>query len=167
MGWSPIRFLTFCKVLTGRQPFRDMKPPGVPYHVSSGFRPEKPADAEAIGISDSLWKLIQKCWQGERARRPQVQEVVVGVGDAAASWSTEMPPSVMEYREESVEQDSDELEHGAFYCSPLRNSPIDPSCSWDIRTLWGYLLQRRLRSSWKKRFQSVSRASCSLVHSRF
>ena len=125
----------FCQVLTGKQPFRDMKPPELAYHVSSGFRPEKPADAEAIGISDSLWKLIQKCWDGEKARRPQVQEVVTRVGDTAASWRTEVPPSAMEHREESAEEDSDELKHGEFISFSLALFSHRPSGSWDIRTV--------------------------------
>lgn len=95
-------FPEFRQVLTGEQPFRDIKPVELPYHISQGVRPEKPADAEAIGISDSLWELIQKCWDGERKRRPQIQEVVAGVGDAAADWHTDMPPNGTEHLEDSV-----------------------------------------------------------------
>ena len=106
-------FLRLRQVLTGKQPFRDMKPPEFAYHVSSGLRPEKPANAEALGISDSLWGLIQKCWDGDKTRRPQIQEVVTGVGDAATSWHASMPPSGMGYQEDPIsDDDSDELGHG-------------------------------------------------------
>jgi len=117
----------FRQVLSGKQPFPNMRPPELAYHVSSGLRPDKPADAEAIGISDPLWELIQKCWYGDKTRRPQIQEVVLGVGKAADSWHTEMPPSGAEHREDAAEEDSDELEHGKFSSLPVRPSFLRPS----------------------------------------
>ena len=88
------------------------------YHISSGLRPEKPKDAEAIGMSDSLWELIQRCWIGDKTRRPQIQEVVAGVGDAATNWHIDMPPSGKERREDAGEEVSEELEHGEFPLFP-------------------------------------------------
>ena len=58
----------------------------------SGIRPSKPANAETVGISESLWELIQKCWDGVSGWRPQIREVVAGVGRAANNWHTDMPP---------------------------------------------------------------------------
>jgi len=101
----------FHQVLTGEAPFREFKPAELAYHVSHGARPGKPANPMAIGISDPLWELIQKCWDDDRTRRPQIQEVVAGVGSAAANWHTEMPPGHTERPEDSVEE-SDELSHG-------------------------------------------------------
>ena len=101
------------QVLTGEQPFRNIKSMELAYHVSFGVRPDLPANAEAIGISDSLWKLIRKCWDGENRRRPRVQEVVVGVAKAAANWYADMPPSATEQWEDSVtEEGSDGPRHG-------------------------------------------------------
>jgi len=114
-----LSFLTFCQVLIGRQPFPDMKLPELVFRVSSGLRPEKPANAEVIGVSDSLWELIEKCWVDDRMRRPQIEEVVAGVGDAAAKWNKDMPPSDVEPRQETAEDDSDELEHGEFSLLPI------------------------------------------------
>jgi len=111
--------LTFRQVLTGKPPFPDMRPPELAYHVASGLRPEKPADAEAIGISISLWELIQKCWLGDKARRPQILEVEAGVCDAAVNWHTDMPPSGLNDQENRAEEDSDELEHGKFSSFPI------------------------------------------------
>jgi len=82
------------------------------YHVSSGVRPEKPANAEAIGISNSLWKLLQRCWDGDKTQRPQIREVVARVGSAADDWHADMPPSVVDHLEDPSEEDSDELKHG-------------------------------------------------------
>jgi hypothetical protein len=109
-----VSFLTIHQVLTGEQPFRNIKPLELAYHVSFGARPEKPANAEAIGISDSLWKLMQRCWEGDRTQRPRIQEVVAGIGDAATDWHTDMPPSSTEHREDSDEEDSDELKYSKF-----------------------------------------------------
>ena len=125
-GWSSFRYaycdtaiyvlsLTIRQVLTGEQPFRNIKPLELAYHVSLGVRPEKPANADAIGISDSLWKLMQRCWEGDRTRRPRIQEVVAGICDAATDWHTDMPPSSTEHREDSDdEEDSDELKYSKF-----------------------------------------------------
>ena len=68
-----------------------------------------------IGISDSLWKLIQDCWNGKIEQRPQIQEVVKEVGHAADNWHTNMPPSGAEQSEDSlIDEQSDELKHGGF-----------------------------------------------------
>ena len=116
-------FLTFWQVLTGDQPFHRIKSTELVYHVSNGLRPEKPENAEAIGISDPLWGLIQKCWDGERTRRPQIQVVVAGVGSAAVNWRTDMPPGGTEHQEEPVsEEPSSDSKHSEFlflisYCA--------------------------------------------------
>ena len=69
-----------------------MKPVERWWATLSGVRPSKPANAETVGISEPLWKLIQKCWDDDRGRRPQIREVVAGVGRAATNWHTDMPP---------------------------------------------------------------------------
>jgi hypothetical protein len=123
-----VSFLILYKVLTGQQPFGNIKPLELSYHVSLGVRPEKPANAEAIGISDSIWKLIQKCWHGDKVRRPRIQEVVASVGNAATNWHTDMPPSGTEHREDSVaEEDSDELKHGKLSLFPTVPFFLRPS----------------------------------------
>jgi hypothetical protein len=101
------------------------------HHVSSGVRPEKPANAEAIGISDSLWGLMQKCWEGDRTRRPRIQEAVAGVGNTAAKWHTDMPPSNTEDSDAEEESDaevySNELHHGEFSLVPIALFFLRPS----------------------------------------
>ena len=54
---------------------------------------------------------MEKCWRGDKARRPRIQAVVEGVGDAAANWHTEMPPGGTEHQEE---KDSGELDQSEF-----------------------------------------------------
>lgn len=119
-------FLTTCQVLTGERPFHGVKPTELAFNISSGVRPAKPENAEAIGISESLWELIQKCWDRRKTRRPQIQEVVEGVANAAANWDVFTPPSVMGPEEDTIEKESDELEHSelsSFSIVPLVHRP--------------------------------------------
>ena len=57
-----------------------------------GTRPSKPENASAIGFSDSLWDLTQRCWDGKIASRPEAGEVVMCLGEAVAGWNGLMPP---------------------------------------------------------------------------
>ena len=107
--------MTFRQVLTGDYPFQNIKPQELSHHVVSGVRPDKPADAENIGILDPLWELMEKCWRGDKTRRPRIQEVVKRVGDAAANWHAEMPPGGTGQQEDSgIEEDSDGLGRSKF-----------------------------------------------------
>ena len=118
-------FLMPRQVLTGEQPFHDLKAVELPYHVSLGVRPGKPPNAEAIGISDSLWELIQNCWDGDKTQRPQIQEVVVEIGEAAASWRTDMPAGGTEHWEDSVtEEEPDEMKYGEFLLFLIASFPL-------------------------------------------
>jgi len=82
----------FFQVLTGGLPFPDIQDSAVAYHVLRGKRPIKPANASAIGFSDSLWAFTQNCWDGEMKSRPKVKEVVTHLGEAMADWVGLMPP---------------------------------------------------------------------------
>ncbi|KAF9789222.1 kinase-like domain-containing protein [Thelephora terrestris] len=92
--------LVLFQVLTGDQPFRTYTPQELGYYVSVGIRPDKPANAKEIGISNALWKLMQVCWHRNIEGRPQIQKVVKGVGNAAAKWRADMLPSGTERRED-------------------------------------------------------------------
>lgn len=125
--------MTFQQVLTGEQPFRDIRPRELAFCVPSGVRPAKPENAESIGFSEFFWELAQKCWDGEVVRRPQIQEVVEGIDRAATNWFTNMPPSNVQ-REVSDDEDdedddgvSDELKHGKPSLFPTVPSNLRPS----------------------------------------
>ena len=81
------------QVLTGRFPFNYNTVHERTHAIISGVRPGKPENAEAIGLSAALWKLVQECWSEERARRPTVHVIVDIVRDAAARWHVHVPPS--------------------------------------------------------------------------
>ena len=114
----------------GEYPFRGIRAPELMYHVPLGVRPPKPKNAEAIGISESFWEFIQRCWDGDPGRRPQIQEVVKGVGSAAANWRVATPPSAIEYREDSVEEDSEEMAHGEFSSVPVVPPVLEHFVQW-------------------------------------
>ena len=135
-------FLTICQVLTGEQPFRGIRPSEIAYWVSTGFRPDKPENAEAIGISEPLWNLIQKCWDGDRSQRPQIQEVVEGVANVADKWRVLTPPNVTEHREDSVEEESDELVHGEFSLFPI----VPPVFRSSVQSEYSSLMRVRMRT---------------------
>jgi len=82
----------FLQVLTGEMPLCGIRQSALAYHVLRGTRPTKPENASAIGFSDSLWGLTQRCWDGVIESRPKVAEVVKHLKEAAISWDGLMPP---------------------------------------------------------------------------
>ncbi|KAF9789247.1 kinase-like domain-containing protein [Thelephora terrestris] len=132
--------LVLFQVLTGDQPFRNYKPQELAYYVSLGTRPEKPANAKDIGISNALWELMQVCWHRKIEERPQIQEVVEGVKNAAAKWRKEMPPSAPEQREDYVEEESDELRHAGIFESYRSDEPQAPPAE-EFEVVYSHLYQ--------------------------
>ena len=59
--------------------------------IVNGDRPSKPRNATAIGLSDSLWGLLQACWDGDRSKRPRMQFVEDQINNAAAHWERHRP----------------------------------------------------------------------------
>ena len=80
------------KVLTGEIPFRGVRSTELGFSVIRGLRPDKPANASAIGFSNPLWEFVQRCWGRDPNSRPKVAEVVTQLGKAVASWHGLMPP---------------------------------------------------------------------------
>ena len=54
------------------------------------------------------------CWNDKIEGRPQIQEVVNGIDDAAANWHTDMPPSGTGQRKDSAEEDPDDFRRCEF-----------------------------------------------------
>jgi hypothetical protein len=42
----------------------------------NGERPSRPRKAEALGLSDALWKMTESCWEHEAKDRLGSSEVV-------------------------------------------------------------------------------------------
>jgi len=112
-------FLTTCRVLTGEQPFGGIKITELAFGISSGFRPVKPEDAETIEISESPWKLVQKCLDDNKTQRPQIKEVVGGVASAADNWHVVTSMRVMLKHEVGPIEEEPELPNNEFLLSFL------------------------------------------------
>jgi len=85
--------ISILQVLTGELPFHDVQRSALAYTVvHDGKRPEKPENALAIGLSDSLWNFVQQCWDGNLELRPEIGEVVACLEAAAANWNKLLPP---------------------------------------------------------------------------
>ena len=89
-GYWPFSYMF--QVLTGETPFHRLRQTQLMYYAVEGRRPDKPDNASAIGLSDSLWSLVQRCWNMNAESRPNVGEVVTCLREAAANWHQLMPP---------------------------------------------------------------------------
>ncbi|KAF7333349.1 Protein kinase domain-containing protein [Mycena venus] len=65
------------EILTGEIPFQelsnDMK---VMWEVAAGRRPARPPSCSGTIALDSLWKLLQNCWNGQAQMRPSASQIV-------------------------------------------------------------------------------------------
>jgi hypothetical protein len=109
-------FVYSVQVLTGDIPFARLHPAEAIFKVVvGGERPTKPKNASAIGLFDSLWIFVQRCWDGDMNARPKVTEVVAHLEEATANWDGLMPPGVLSEIEDVAEDPmSDSMEHCEF-----------------------------------------------------
>ena len=42
-----------------------------------GKRPDRPQEAQKLGLTDSMWDMTVRCWHQDSAQRPTMPEVVV------------------------------------------------------------------------------------------
>ena len=61
---------------TGRPPFEECLDLRATSRISRGERPERPQDAESIGLTAQVWRLFERCWDQCPARRPTMGEVL-------------------------------------------------------------------------------------------
>lgn len=40
------------------------------------MRPERPADAEHLGLSYQVWQMVTTCWHAQRDLRPRIDDVL-------------------------------------------------------------------------------------------
>ena len=121
-------FVNLSKVLTGRRPFHALCGYGPVAAVLRGERPEKPIDAESLGLSDMIWGLVRSCWSESRSSRPTAQKLFDCLSSASFEW---VPPPSLVYP--AVFDDG----FGSFITSDssssLRTSPLSSmreSGSW-------------------------------------
>ena len=80
------------QVLTGLMPFNALRDTEISYKVIQGDRPALPADAEDLGMSNGLWRLLTRCWHAECNERPPIDEVLQCLSDDPARGVI-FPPS--------------------------------------------------------------------------
>ena len=64
------------EVFTGKIPFEEQKNEAVVLRISRGGRPEMPENAQVVGLTGEMWKLLEGCWQHNPKKRPTMEEVV-------------------------------------------------------------------------------------------
>ena len=64
------------EVFTGKIPFEKQKNEAVALLVFRGSRPEMPENAQAVGLTSEMWKLLEICWQRNPKKRPTIEEVI-------------------------------------------------------------------------------------------
>ncbi|KAJ6512709.1 hypothetical protein C8R45DRAFT_801995, partial [Mycena sanguinolenta] len=58
-------------ILTEQVPFHELRNDmAVMMKVSGGYHPPRPTSPSGISIPDNLWKLMERCWEGEAKKRP-------------------------------------------------------------------------------------------------
>ena len=64
------------EVFTGKIPFEEQENEAVVLRISQGGRPKMPDNAQAVGLTDEIWHLIESCWQQNPENRPTMNDVV-------------------------------------------------------------------------------------------
>ena len=64
------------EVFTGKIPFEGQKNEPVALSILQGSRPKMPEDAQTVGLTGEIWKLLKSCWQQDPKKRPTMEEVV-------------------------------------------------------------------------------------------
>ena len=79
------------QVLTGLRPFHRLCSYEPVAAILKGQRPDKPIDAESLGLSCDLWGLVQLCWAESISTRPTAQRLFVHLSQGSLGWA---PPQV-------------------------------------------------------------------------
>lgn len=69
------------EVSTGRPPLEKCGDTEAPRFILSGGRPELPHDSEALGLTEEVWQLFQRCWHQDPTRRITIEGVVMSLQD--------------------------------------------------------------------------------------
>ena len=87
-GLAHARFLP-TQAFTGAPPFGDLESIPAMIAIIQGRRPQRP---KHLGVTGSLWELIQQCWDGSPSERPEASEVLEALLASSVSRSLCQPP---------------------------------------------------------------------------
>lgn len=77
------------EVFTGKVPFENQKDEAVMSLILGGDRPGMPENAQAVGLTDEMWKHLERCWQQKPRKRPTMEDVVKGWSKFIGRCSTD------------------------------------------------------------------------------
>jgi hypothetical protein len=92
--------------MTGTIPFNQFGNLAVIPKVTNGVRPERPTHAEVLGLTDTVWGLMEACWNQQWNERPAVSIVLSRLNEASRYWNPPSPTTVS-VDVESHDSDSD------------------------------------------------------------
>jgi len=72
------------EAFTGKVPFPNLVNTATVIRIVRGGRPSRPEEARSLGLSDSVWDMVERCWKQDPAQRPLISEVL-GFFTTAAS----------------------------------------------------------------------------------
>jgi len=158
------------EVVTGARPFGQRRALELLLPTIQGARPNKPENPVAVGFGQGTWELAEKCWDGDRGRRPAAGEAlehfrcvaktskVVGPGPTIPGYgATSGAPSRLE---------SSSINYCEFY-RPLTVSPPDNTISQINRSpLHTQLEQTPTNDSYRARTGYESKSSYSVPPGR-
>ena len=90
-----LQSLIFVKVLAREVPFSEYADLMVLTEIQNGKRPRRPAGVASLGITESIWMLLEQCWDWEPRYRPDSAHVLSVIrevqqsGDARVAASTQ------------------------------------------------------------------------------
>lgn len=75
-------------------PFSHIRIYRVPEMVSNGGRPPRPPNREILGLSEDVWMLVEKCWDGSPTARPPTADVLSFFEAASSRWVSPNPEAI-------------------------------------------------------------------------
>ena len=127
------------KVFTGKVPFHDVRPYTAVTAISSGRRPQRPAEPP---LTEDLWKLMDQCWHQDPESRPEMSTVLQELASCLLrslyEFSKPLPEfqvALSQFYDSSKQEDcidrlrNEDLQQFIDFLSDVRCSPSDPGCS--------------------------------------
>jgi len=67
------------EIFTAKTPFYQYREHTVVLKTLKGERPERPPNSLDLGLTDTVWGMVQACWDCKPAERPTIQRFAITV----------------------------------------------------------------------------------------
>ena len=74
------------QIFAQERPFSQVSPILVPLLVLNGRRPPRPQNREILGLSEDVWMLAERCWDGNPSVRPRITDILSFFESASRHW---------------------------------------------------------------------------------